>query len=157
MIVRPVRRRDCAAIAVLEASLFDSPFNRKHLEHLVRRDTFCGYVIDCGETTSGAVRLVGYILAQIVADRAEILSFVVIPQLRRRGYGHTLLDRFFRDARDQGVREVTLEVASDNVPALTFYRQHSFTSSGVRLAYYQRTDGVCDAIMMVCRLAKAFS
>ena len=140
---------------MLEASLFDSAFHRKHLEHLVSRDTFCGYVIDCGGSVS--VRYFGYILAQIVADRAEILSFAVIPQQRRRGYGHALLDRFFCDARDRGVSEVTLEVASDNVPALTFYQQHRFISSGVRRAYYQRNDGVCDAILMVCWLTKAFS
>ncbi len=157
MIIRPARRRDCTAIAALEARLFDSAFHHKHLEHLVRRDTFCGYVIDCDEIISDAVSQVGYILAQIVADRAEILSFAVIPELRRRGCGHALLERFFCDARDRGVSEVTLEVASDNVPALAFYRQHGFTSSGVRLAYYQRNESVCDAIMMVCRLAKAFS
>lgn len=155
MIIRPVRRRDCAAIAVLEASLFDSAFHRKHLEHLVRRDVFCGYVIDCGESVE--VGHVGYILAQIVPDRAEIMSFAVIPQLRRGGYGRLLLERFFRDVRDRGVSEVTLEVASDNLPALTFYRQHGFASTGVRRAYYKRNDGTCDAIMMVCRLAKAFS
>lgn len=157
MIIRPVGPRDCAVIAALEASLFDSAFQQKHLEHLVRRDTFCGYMIERSEATSGEVSQAGYILSHIVADRAEIISFAVVPQLRRFGYGHALLERFFRDARDRGVSEVALEVASDNEPALAFYRNHGFTSSGVRLAYYKRDDGACDAILMVCWLDKAFA
>ena len=48
----------------------------------------------------------------------------------------------------QDVKVVFLEVAADNVSALTLYHRHGFAEFGRRPSYYKLSDGDCDAIMM---------
>jgi ribosomal-protein-alanine N-acetyltransferase len=99
----------------------------------------------------------GYIIGQVVADQAEVLTFAVLPYYRRQGRGRALLGYFLQQLRRRGVTHVMLEVAADNLAARTLYQDHGFMPSGVRPAYYKRPDGECDAITMRCCFAEAFS
>ena len=81
-------------------------------------------------------------------DEAEILSIAVSADHQKCGFGKGLLGYFLAYIATQDVKTVLLEVAADNVSALTLYHRHGFVEFGRRRSYYKRSDGNCDAIMM---------
>ena len=92
--------------------------------------------------------LAGYLLATVVVDEAEILSIAVSADYQRCGRGAGLLEHFLACTAARDVKTVLLEVAADNVSALTLYHSYGFAEFGRRPSYYKRSDGYCDAIMM---------
>jgi len=93
---------------------------------------------------------VGYAVFGFESDVFSLFNLAVVPEARRRSVGAFLLDRFFDEARSLRVREVGLEVAVDNAPALALYRSHGFEEVRVRRRYYQHGDR--DAVVMRRRL-----
>lgn len=93
-----------------------------------------------GLLTSPATRLFqspdGFLLARIIADEAELLTLAVSPTARRTGQGATLVLRFLADAAAAGAETAFLEVAADNVPAISLYRRTGWTEAGRRRNYY---------------------
>ena len=85
--------------------------------------------------------LQGFIIVSHAADQAEILTLAVEPQSRRQGLARKLLDIVETELSDLGVDTLFLEVAEDNDPAITFYKQGGFVPIGKRPAYYKREKG----------------
>lgn len=131
-------------IATLHARLFpeawDAPSVGKLLEHP-------------GATTliarTGFPKLsVGYVMAQIAADEAEVLSIGVAPEWQRAGLAARLMDGLERALKRAGVKRVFLEVAEDNSGAKALYRRVGFTETGRRKGYYARNSGAVDALVL---------
>ena len=157
--IRVIRKTDCNAIAAIEAQTFNTAFDRVRLLKLMEMGVSCGFADDVNvpdisstsDKPSNRERpsvLVGYLLATIIADEAEVLSFAVSADHQKCGRGARLLSHFLAFMVTQEVKTVLLEVAADNVPALTLYHRHGFAEFGRRTSYYKRSDGNCDAIMM---------
>ncbi|MFX8477565.1 GNAT family N-acetyltransferase, partial [Acinetobacter baumannii] len=80
---------------------------------------------------------VGFIIAQIPGDEAEILSVGVIDRWQRSGLGRRLVEGLIRAAQRAEARRIFLEVAVDNEPALRLYQSLDFERVGKRPRYYQ--------------------
>lgn len=78
----------------------------------------------------------GVILFRVTAEEAEILTLAVVPRARRRGVGGAILGAAVALAASKGARTMFLEVAEDNRPALSLYRNAGFRECGRRPAYY---------------------
>jgi ribosomal-protein-alanine N-acetyltransferase len=94
----------------------------------------------------------GFILCQLVAGEAEILTFCVAPLARRQGAGTLLVAEAIRTAREQKVTQMFLDVAADNAAALSLYQKSGFQISGTRVAYYRRGEKKVDAYLMTLPL-----
>ncbi|SLN15065.1 ribosomal-protein-alanine N-acetyltransferase [Roseivivax jejudonensis] len=95
-------------------------------------------------TAPGAV-----LIAQVVADEAEILALATDPGTQRRGVARGLLARFHDDAAADGVTRAVLDVAEDNEPARTLYASAGYVETARRHRYYARRDGTrADALLM---------
>ena len=94
----------------------------------------------------------GLVLARMAADEAEILTFGVAPNARRRGHGAALLRGAVDGARARGAGAMFLEVAAGNAPALALYAREGFAEVGRRRRYY--SDGA-DALVLRRDLAAA--
>lgn len=84
--------------------------------------------------------VVGFSLARIVADEAELLLLAVRRDAQRRGVGVRLLDHFDASARAQGALRLHLEVRDGN-NAVNLYKSSGFTLVGRRAGYYNGLDG----------------
>jgi ribosomal-protein-alanine N-acetyltransferase len=84
---------------------------------------------------------VGFILARVVADDAEILTLAVAPQARRRGVASGLVEAAVLEGDRRRARVMFLEVAADNAAALALYERLGFARAGLRRAYYARPGG----------------
>ncbi|MGJ8617874.1 MAG: GNAT family N-acetyltransferase [Sulfitobacter sp.] len=92
----------------------------------------------------------GYALTRTVAGESELLSLAVHPDHRRQGTAHQLMKQWF-NTLGTTAEVAYLEVAADNLPALTLYTRFGFAIQGTRVAYYTRTSGKSvDAILMSC-------
>ena len=78
-----------------------------------------------------------FLLGRFIFDDAEILTLAVSPSERRKGVASLLVKEFLLKAKEQGIRRVTLEVAEDNLPALTLYNSFPFIKIGRRKGYYK--------------------
>ena len=85
-------------------------------------------------------KVVGFALARLVADEAELLLLAVRPEGQRRGIGRILLEHFEDQARARGAVCLHLEVREGN-HALSLYEQAGFGLVGRRHDYYSGQKG----------------
>lgn len=86
----------------------------------------------------------GFIVYRIVVDEAEIITIGVNPEMRRNGIASAMIGIIEKTLKNQGVKKIFLEVASNNIAAQKLYENSGFVRAGLRPKYY---DGV-DAILM---------
>lgn len=94
--------------------------------------------------------LVGYAIYGYDGDAFTLMNIAVAEGARGAGFGRAFMDDFLTEARREGAREVWLEVAVTNAPAIALYRSYGFEDVHVRKNYYQ--PGNVDAIVMQARL-----
>lgn len=95
----------------------------------------------------------GFVLARVAADEAEILTLAVVPEARRQGHGGALLAAAMACAAMRGARALFLEVSDRNMAACALYGAAGFVEVGRRPRYY--TDG-SDALVLRRDLTRPF-
>ncbi|MEP2531832.1 N-acetyltransferase [Shimia sp.] len=83
----------------------------------------------------------GFALGRCVADECELLTLAVHPDARRGGIGRDLLDAFEAESQARGATRAFLEVAQDNLSAISLYDSRGYQTGGQRPDYYTRSDG----------------
>ncbi len=92
--------------------------------------------------------IIGFGLARLVADEAELLLLAVSRDSQQRGVGKMLLDRFEAMAKIRGAARFHLEVREGN-HAVKLYEDSGFALVGRRRNYYTGDDGYCyDALTL---------
>lgn len=127
-----------AEIAFLHSALFDEGWNEASVQKLLESPASTAFIAQIGAQHKITV---GFILGQLAADEAEVLSIGVAPELQRRGLGRRLVDGLARAAKRAEGKRLFLEVAADNTKAQGLYRALGFKDVGLRKAYYKRKDG----------------
>ncbi len=142
----PERAED---IAALHARLFDPPWDGESITQLIEHPAAAAFVAQVREPKT----LVGFVIGQIAADEAEILSVGVAPEWQRRGIAHHMIEGLVRAAQRAEVHRLYLEVAADNMAALRLYKGLGFIAAGRRKAYYRRPGGQpVDAVVLALDL-----
>jgi ribosomal-protein-alanine N-acetyltransferase len=124
-------------IAALHARLFDPPWDADSIMRMIEHPASASFVAQVRDPRA----LAGFVLGQIAADEAEVLSIGVAPEWQRRGIARHMMEGLVRAARRADVRRVFLEVAADNAGAIGLYNSLGFKVAGARKAYYQRAGG----------------
>ena len=99
-------------------------------------------------------KTVGYLIAMLAVDTADILNIGIDPDLQRQGYATGLLNRLIEELRKRHIHEILLEVRAGNKSAIQFYKKQGFKEISVRKNYYmknsknqsQREDGIIMSI-----------
>jgi ribosomal-protein-alanine N-acetyltransferase len=131
--------------ALQNASFPDDPWPEAAFAPLLVPPTGFGLLAD-HETP------IGFALARVIVDEAEIVSLGVIPNARRQGYARAMLLALIAECQDRGATTLFLEVATQNEPAKLLYRAEGFSESGKRRGYYRNGD---DALLMRRLIAPA--
>ncbi len=139
------RPRDAQALAVIHARSFHRGWSEAEFERLLAERTTLGHVAR-GDGGRGAA--VGFILARIVQDEAEILTVAVLPAERGGGLARRLLDTHLSRLAALGAREVFLEVEEGNTSALRLYRRAGFRPVGRRDDYYRKPGESAAALVL---------
>lgn len=132
--IRPATAGDLDAVECVERRSFPEgeAFTRRQLRYLLTHAQGASYA----PTRDGAV--VGYIslLMRRTAQNLRIYSVAVDPAARGCGAGQALLDAAIALARRLGLREVTLEVRTDNDSAIRLYARKGFRPGKLLRGYY---------------------
>lgn len=129
---RLLRPADAASCARLHAIGFAHSWSSAEFETLLTDKTCIGDGVD------GNIGLIGFVLSRRALDEAEILTVIVDPCSRRKGFAGQLLAAHIARLAGSGVRNLFLEVDERNSAALTLYRRFGFAKVGERKAYYAR-------------------
>ncbi len=92
---------------------------------------------------------IGFCITAHKSSWGYIVTMDVLGEYRRHGVGSMLLVEAERRLIAAGVRQIGLETATDNAPAIAFWQKHGYGKSGVRKNYY---PGGRDAYSMAKRL-----
>lgn len=136
--VREAGPRDLPAVLEIESASFSDPWTLDAFQTVLALPHIRFYVAEGAGEDAGAPTLLGYVVALIAADEAEIADLAVAPAARRRGVGGRMLDRVTADAAAGGVGAMYLEVRESNRMALWLYESRGFRPVGRRRAYYRR-------------------
>ncbi len=136
-------------ISHLHGRLFDPPWDPESISQLIEHPAAAAIVAQSRQPKA----IVGFVIGQIAADEAEILSLGVAPEWQRRGVARHMIEGLVRAAQRSDVRRLYLEVAADNMPALRLYDGLGFIAAGRRKGYYRRPGGrPVDAIVLALDL-----
>ena len=136
-------------IAALHASIFDPPWDAQSIAKLLDHPGATALVAMYGTPKV----LAGFVIGQLAADEAEILTIGVAPDWQRKGIGKRLVDGLANAVRRAEAKRLFLEVAADNDAAFALYTRKGFTATGIRKGYYQRTGGpAADALTLALKL-----
>jgi ribosomal-protein-alanine N-acetyltransferase len=99
--------------------------------------------------------MVGFILGQLAADEAEVLTLGVRAGHQRHGIARSLIEALARAVRKAEVRRLHLEVGEHNIPALGLYKKLGFKEAGRRKGYYEHKGRPAeDAVMLSLALTE---
>ena len=82
-----------------------------------------------------ATRLFGFAGINLVLDEAHVANIAVRKDLRRKHIGSRLLEALI-DFSKEHASSLTLEVSTENAPAIHLYDKYGFSSIGRRKKYY---------------------
>ena len=141
LLLRPLSEADLEEIADLESACTGGWNTAQLKEEMGRRG---GWQL-LGRLPAKD-NIIGYIFGHTVLDEAEIYRLVIAPPCRGQGYGRQMVSLVIDRLRQQGVKNLFLEVRQSNLPALSLYRKAGFQPTGRRRNYY--TSPLEDAIVM---------
>ena len=150
---RPVRIDDVIAVKAIEDRCFPSPWDM---------DIFVTLASSEGRVTIGRGKQVsmqvienngsvaGYIVWEDCLDASEgrVLNIAVKKDLRRKGFGKSLLQHVFDSLIERGIKTAALEVRESNVAAHRFYERMGMEESGKVPNYYDDEDAIIYSITL---------
>lgn len=137
--IRRAVEADVNAMVAIERASFSDPWTASAIAATLRYDHMRVLVAEeRGELGGdGAGRPLGYVVAMVAGQEAEIADLAVSPDARRRGIGRALIDRLLADLEAEGVESVFLEVRESNRGARALYESRAFRGIGRRRGYYR--------------------
>lgn len=146
--LRPYRAADFDALWHLDQLCFETEiaYSRHELQHFL---DYPGAFTLLAEDGDG---LQGFILTHVHKRHGHIITIDVRDSQRRTGLGSRLLQAAEARLRELKKEAVLLEVAVDNLTAITFYKRHGFSVVKTIPRYY--SNGL-DALEMAKPLSPA--
>lgn len=138
-----------AEIARLHAQIFNPAWDEAAIRSLLEHPASTSLVAVAGSPKA----VIGFVIGQLAADEAEILSVGVTPDWQRIGLGRMLVEGLTRASRRGDAKQLHLEVAADNAAALALYRALGFKEMRRRKGYYERPGApAADAVVFALDL-----
>lgn len=99
-----------------------------------------------------ANQIIGTIVIAQAVDEAEIIQLWIKKEFQHNGYGKILLQYAIGELKKNNAAQIFLEVRSDNIPAISLYKNFGFLEVGKRNDYYKVDMWRFDAIVMLKNL-----
>lgn len=93
---------------------------------------------------------IGFVSADFVLDECSIYDVGVLPQYRKKGIAIALISHLICECKARNFSFITLEVRSENTPAINLYEKCGFALVYKRKNYYKNPDD--DALIYTLNL-----
>jgi ribosomal-protein-alanine N-acetyltransferase len=136
-------------LAQLHAGLFAKAWDADSFLRLLAHPGSTSFLARVGTPPQTA----GFIVSQLAADEAEILTLGVRKDSQRHGIARRLVEAMARAAKNAEVRRLFLEVGQGNVAAIGLYTGLGFKEVGRRKGYYEHPGAAPeDALVLALAL-----
>lgn len=142
MTLEPVGPEAAADLAAAHARSFATSWTADDIAALLAAPGGFGLAAREGETVQA------FVIGRAIAGEAEVLTLATDPDHRRRGLARGLLEAAVGVAEEAGSEVMFLEVAADNLSAISLYEGAGFVRAGARRGYYKSPNGAIDAVVM---------
>ena len=85
-------------------------------------------------------KTIGYLIAMLAVNTADILNISIDPDFQRQGHGSGLLNYLITELKTRHISEILLEVRAGNKSAIQFYKKQGFKEISVRNNYYMKNS-----------------
>lgn len=130
--LRPYHPSDFDVLHRIDQACFPPgiAYGRAEMRFYLRANgAFCLIAEASGET-------VGFILAEVSARRAHVITLDVLEPFRRRSIGSRLLDAVEQAAAERGAPRMVLETATTNHAAIALWKKHGYRELVTIADYY---------------------
>ncbi len=134
IIYRSIENSEAAFAAELEGLCLHTPWTEKQILDIPENALYLGAFSN--DT------LCGILSCYFVLDEVQIMNLAVMPQFRRMGVGQGLINAACSQALAKKCINITLEVAEDNISAISLYEKCGFTAVGKRKGFYGKVAAV---------------
>ena len=131
-------------VAELEKISFSSPWSVSALLDSLEK-SYSLFLVAQNED-----KLLGYVGSYCLGGECAITNVAVFPEHKKTGVGTSLICELISRAKEQGLEQISLEVRTQNTPAVKFYEKLGFVTVGTRPSFY--TDPRDDAYVMIYKL-----
>ena len=142
IIFRLVTDSDSEKAAIVESDSLSTAWSKKQIIDSINND-FAVYAV---AVTENEVCGIGSMYC--VAGEGQIMNIAVSEEYRRRGIAEGIMNFLDGEALKRNCDIITLEVAENNLSALSLYKKCGYSPVGRRKGFY----GGVDAIIMEKRL-----
>jgi ribosomal-protein-alanine N-acetyltransferase len=139
--LRPMSVSDLDAIMAIERINFPFPWTEGNFKDSMNSGYIC-LAMEPGK------QLMGYAVLMMVLDEAHLLNISIAKSHQGQGWGRYLLVQMMEIGRENGGRNMFLEVRPSNHSALGLYESMGFNEMGIRPGYYPAHNGREDAVLM---------
>ncbi|MBE6152838.1 MAG: GNAT family N-acetyltransferase [Firmicutes bacterium] len=84
-------------------------------------------------------KVVGFIKYDVIYEKVEIIYIFICKHCRNKGIATKLIKSLINKVSDK--ENITLEVRTDNKPAIKLYQNNGFEIIATRKKYYDNCDG----------------
>jgi [ribosomal protein S18]-alanine N-acetyltransferase len=142
MKIIPCTPAHSAVVSTLHGACFDEAWDEMAVNKILSMLGVVGFLACQGDDPYG------FVIGQVAADEAEIITLGVGPLWRGKGTASLLLEAFLGEVSAHGAEAVYLEVAEDNSVARALYAAAQFQEAGRRHNYYRRDNNRVDALVL---------
>ena len=118
----------------IERNNSKSPWPTEHFRSSLENSTNLSYALMYRD------KLIGYVIAALAIDSADILNIAIDSGYQRQGYATKLLSHLVSEFSEKGAKEVFLEARASNNGAISFYNSQGFKQISVRKNYYMKNS-----------------
>lgn len=137
--IRPLKEEDISKVVILEEKIFGETLGYEMIHNELSNPLVWFLVLEEKE-------IIGYIGGYFFDGVGEIINFLIDDKYQHQGYGTILFNGLIEKAKQEGIKQITLEVKKTNIKGISFYQKNKFKEISIRKHYYK--DGE-DAIVMM--------
>lgn len=140
--IRKMQRNDLEKVTALEAACFSMPWKYKDFEEVLINPHRVYLVAETDNQ-----EIIGGCMLTEIAGEGDISNVAVDAHFRGQKIATALLQKLLAcGSAEYGIHAFTLEVRSQNVPAIRLYENAGFRAEGIRPNFYEKPKD--DAIIM---------
>ena len=132
MEITRLTKEDCHSLALLDSLCFSCPFSYNDFISYIDSPIWHIFVAKEGG------EVLGYISLTLICDEGQIVNVAVFENARGRGAGKALVKKALDVCRENGAKNVFLEVRESNSVAISLYESVGFRRLGILKNHYQK-------------------
>ena len=131
---KKITQKEIETVSLLESESSENPWTKNQLSASVSNPNNLCYALLVNS------KIVGYIVAMLAVDSADILNVAVHKDFKRNGYGSSLISYLSQELYCRNIKSIFLEVRRGNFAAISLYLSLGFEEISIRKNYYSKNS-----------------